>query len=142
LLDQSGKWKPHAVIVACAIIGMDVAQTDVTGYISSYIQGGFAMSNAAQKRAIRNYRSRQAERGIARFEVQALDADRELIRALARRLAEDSPEATQARTLVQQIVSGEPPHQGGILQALRRSPLVGADLDLDRAREEGRRVNL
>ena len=100
------------------------------------------MSNAAQKRAIRNYRSRQAERGIARFEVQALDADRELIRALARRLTDDSPEAAQARTLVQQIVSGEPPRQGGILQALRRSPLVGAGLDLGRARVEGRTVDL
>lgn len=100
------------------------------------------MSNAAQKRAIRNYRSRQAQRGISRFEVQALDTDRELIRALARRLADDGPEATQARTMVQQIVSGEPPHQGGILQALRRSPLVGADLDLGRAHEEGRRVDL
>ncbi len=100
------------------------------------------MSNAAQKRAIRNYRSRQAQRGIARFEVQALDADRELIRALARRLADDGPEAVQARTMVQQIVSGKPPHQGGILQALRRSPLVGADLDLSRAHEEGRRVDL
>lgn len=100
------------------------------------------MTDAAQKRAISNYRSRQAQRGIARFEVQALDADRELIRALARRLADDGPEAMQARTMVQQIVSGEPPHQGGILQALRRSPLVGANLDIDRAREEGRRVNL
>ena len=100
------------------------------------------MTDAAQKRAIRNYRSRQAQRGIARFEVQALNADRELIRALARRLAEDGPEATQARTMVQQIVSGAPPNHGGILQALRRSPLVGANLDLDRAREEGRRVEL
>ena len=100
------------------------------------------MTNAAQKRAISNYRSRQAQRGIARFEVQALDADRELIRALARRLADDSPEATRARTMVQQIVSGEQPRQGGILQALRRSPLVGADLDLGRAREEGRRIDL
>jgi len=100
------------------------------------------MTDAAQKRAISSYRSRQAQRGIARFEVQALDADRELIRALARRLADDSPEAMQARTMVQQIVSGEPPQQGGILQALRRSPLVGANLDLDRAREEGRKVDL
>jgi hypothetical protein len=102
---------------------------------------GATMSDTAQKRAIRNYRSRQAERGIVRFEVQALDKDRELIRALARRLAEDGPEATRARTMVQQLVSGEPPHQGGILQALRRSPLVGADLDLGRAREDGRRVD-
>ena len=100
------------------------------------------MTNAAQKRAIRNYRSRQTQRGIARFEVQALNADRELIRALARRLADDGPEATQARTMVQQIVSGEPPHQGGILRALRRSPLVGTDLDLSRVSEQGRRVDL
>ena len=100
------------------------------------------MTDAAQKRAISNYRSRQAQRGIARFEVQALDADRELIRALARRLADEGPEAMQARTMVQQIVSGESPHQGGILQALRRSPLVGANLDIDRARKEGRRVDL
>lgn len=100
------------------------------------------MSNAAQKRAIRNYRSRQAKRGIARFEVQALDSDRELIRALARRLADSSPEATQARTMVQQIVSGETPRHGGILQALRRSPLVDAGLDLNRIREESRKVDL
>ena len=100
------------------------------------------MSNAAQKRAIRSYWSRQGRRGMARFEVQALDADRELIRALARRLADDSPEAMRARTMVQQIVSGEPPRQGGILRSLRRSPLVGADLDLDRAREAGRKGDL
>ncbi len=33
------------------------------------------MSNRAQKRAIENYRTRFSERGIARFEIQALDAD-------------------------------------------------------------------
>ncbi|WP_407181792.1 hypothetical protein [Bradyrhizobium sp. STM 3562] len=40
------------------------------------------------------------------------------------------------------IQSGEPPKPGGILTALRRSPLVGADLDLTRSREEGRKVDL
>jgi hypothetical protein len=39
-------------------------------------------------------------------------------------------------------VAGEPPKAGGILAALRRSPLVGADLDLSRLREEGRKVDL
>jgi hypothetical protein len=34
--------------------------------------------------------------------------------------------------------AGEPPKKGGILAALRRSPLVGADLDLARSREDGR----
>lgn len=100
------------------------------------------MTNAAQKKAIRDYRVRLTRKGVARFEIQGLDSDRDLIRALARRLAEDSPDARQARTIVQQIVSGEPPKPGGILQALRRSPLVGADLDLERPRGPGRKVDL
>ena len=100
------------------------------------------LSNAAQNKAIRDYRARLARRGVARFEIQALESDRDLIRALARRLAEDSPEALEVRTAVQKIVSGEPPKPGGILQALRRSPLVGADLDVSRPREQGRKVDL
>ena len=100
------------------------------------------MSNPAQKKAIQSYRSRLTQRGIARFEVQALETDRELIRSLARRLADGGPEAKRARAMVEQIVGGERPEPGGILEALRRSPLVGADLDLTRAREEGRAVDL
>ena len=100
------------------------------------------MSNAAQKRAIENYRARLTQRGIKRFEVMALETDRELIRSLARRLSEDSPEADQLRAAVKEAVSGEPPKSGGILSALRRSPLVGADLDLSRSHEEGRQVDL
>ena len=100
------------------------------------------MGNAAQKRAIRNYRARLTQRGFTRFEVMALESDRELIRTLARRLAEDGPEAERVRTAVKTAVVGEPPKSGGILRALRRSPLVGADLDLSRPREEGRRVDL
>lgn len=99
------------------------------------------MSNS-QKRAIRNYRSRLSERGLARFEVLGLSADRELIRSLAHRLAEGSAEAARLRGLVRQTIAGEPPPKGGILAALRRSPLVGADLDLTRPREGGREVDL
>ena len=95
---------------------------------------------SSQKRAIQNYRSRLSERGLARFEVLARDADRDLIRSLARRLAEDGPEASRLRAAVSQTIGGEPPKKGGILAALRRSPLVGADLDLVRVREEGRDV--
>lgn len=100
------------------------------------------MSNIAQKRAIENYRSRLTERGIARFEIQALETDRDLIRTLVKKLADEGPEAAQLRRTVQQAITGEPPKTGGILAALRRSPLVGADLDLDRPREEGRTVDL
>jgi len=41
---------------------------------------------------------------------------------------------------VSQTIAGEPPKKGGILAALRRSPLVGADLNLARSRETGRKV--
>lgn len=96
----------------------------------------------SQKRAIQNYRSRLSERGLARFEVLGLDGDRDLIRSLARRLADNGPDAARIRATVNQTISGEPPKTGGILAALRRSPLVGADLDLTRARVEGRKIDL
>lgn len=96
----------------------------------------------SQKRAIQNYRSRLSERGLARFEVLGLDGDRDLIRSLARRLAEDGPEASRLRTVVSRTISGEPPKKGGILAALRRSPLADADLDLTRPREKGRKVRI
>ena len=100
------------------------------------------MGKASQKRAIQNYRARLAQRGVRRFEVTALEGDRDLIRSLARHLTEDGPEADEARRAVKALVSAEPPRPGGILAALRRSPLVGADLDLARPREKGREVDL
>ena len=96
----------------------------------------------SQKRAIQNYRSRLSKRGLARFEVLGLDGDRDLIRSLARRLADDDADAMRIRATVNQTISGEPPKTGGILAALRRSPLVGADIDLSRSVEEGRKIDL
>lgn len=103
---------------------------------------GRPMTDTAQKRALRDYRTRLAKRGMARFEVLGLDSDRDLIRALAKRLAEDDTEAVRLRKAVSQTITGEPPSKGGILAALRRSPLVGADVDLTRSREAGRKVEL
>jgi hypothetical protein len=101
-----------------------------------------AIISKAQRRAIQNYRSRLGERGLTRFEVLGRDGDRDLIRSLARKLAEDTPEASELRATVSRSITGEPPRKGGILAALRRSPLVGADIDLTRPREEGRKVDL
>lgn len=99
------------------------------------------MSNA-QKRAIRNYRARLTERGLARFEVLGRETDRELIRSIARHLADDDVEASRLRSAVHEAIGGEPPRKGGILAALRRSPLVGAEIDLSRPHDEGRGVDL
>ena len=97
---------------------------------------------ASQKRAIQNYRSRLGDRGLVRFEVLGRDSDRDLIRSLARRLAEDGQEASRLRVAVARAIAGKPPSKGGILAALRRSPLVGADLDLTRSQESGRSVTI
>ena len=96
------------------------------------------MSSSSQKRALKNYRDRLGQRGMARFEVLGRDADRDFIRSLARRLAEGGPDASRIRAAVSQTISGEPPKRGGILAALRRSPLVGAELDLSRPFTPGR----
>ena len=100
------------------------------------------MGATSQKRALQNYRRRLAKLGLARFEVLGLDADRELIRTLAKRLARNDADATRIRAEVSRKVAGEPPKKGGILAALRRSPMVGADLALGRPSETGRKVNL
>ncbi len=98
--------------------------------------------SSSQTRAIRNYRSRLSDRGLARFEVLGRDADRDLIRMLARRLAENGPESAKLRAAVNDTINGEPPKKGGILAALRRSPLVGANVEFSRQREEGREIDL
>jgi hypothetical protein len=83
------------------------------------------MPSNSQRRAIEAHRRRLAERGLDRFEVRGLETDKELIRGIARRIA-----------------AGEPPRVGGVLAALRRSPLVGADLDITREETPGRDVGL
>jgi hypothetical protein len=103
---------------------------------------GLAMSDTSQRRAISNYRKRLKKRGMTRFEFLGLDADRELIRSLAKRLADDSPDSTRIRASVRRTISGEPPKKGGVLNALRRSPLVGAELNLERPVTADRTVDL
>ncbi len=94
-------------------------------------------------------RDRPVDEGLARFEVEGLDADRALLRALARRLAEPGDSAAALRKTVasavestERVAASDPPKRGGVLAALRRSPLVGADLDLTRLRVPERDIDL
>ena len=100
------------------------------------------MSNTSQKRALKNYRDRLNERGLSRFEVLGLDTDRGLIRSLAKQLAEKSSDAARLRATVSRTISGDPANKGGVLAALRRSPLVGAELNLARPITHGRKPKL
>lgn len=99
------------------------------------------MSNRAQTKAIKNYRRCLKKRGLSRFEVLALNTDRDLIRSLTRKLAHDDPEAQRIRSEVIRSVSGST-RRVGILAALRRSPLVGAEVKTTRAFETGRKIDL
>ena len=98
------------------------------------------MGSTSQARAVKNYRKRLRKRGMARFEVMGLDKDRELVRAVARRLAENTPEAEEMRAAMCRGVSGKTRKKGGVLAALRQWPI--ADLDLTRPFELGRRIDL
>lgn len=100
------------------------------------------MDNTSQQRALRNYRARLGERGLVRFEVLGRDADRALVRTLARRLADNGPEAAALHATVSGAIVGEPSKKGGILAALRSSPLVSAGLDFTKNRHEGRDIDL
>lgn len=96
------------------------------------------MSDTMRRRAPRNYRSRPIKRGIARFVVQGLETDRELIRTLARRLAQGGPASISIRATVSQLIAAGGSPKGRILTALRRSPLADADLQISRERLAGR----
>jgi hypothetical protein len=63
-------------------------------------------------------------------------------RLTSKRLARNDAEAARLRASVSRTVAGEPPRKVGILGALRRAPLVSADLDLTRPHEAGRNVDL
>jgi hypothetical protein len=97
------------------------------------------MSDATRRqRAPPHHRSRPIKGGTARFTVQGLDTDRELIRTLARRLAEGGPASIFLRASVSQLIAAGGPPKGRILAALRRSPLADADLQISRERLTGR----
>ena len=101
------------------------------------------MPSNSQRRAVEAHRQRLAERGLGRFEVRGLESDKALIRSIARRLAANDPEAGALRAdLAQRVGTDKPPRVGGILAALRRSPLVGAEINLSREETSGRDVGL
>ena len=98
------------------------------------------MGSTAQAQALKNYRKRLTKRGMARFEVLGLATDRELVRALAKRLAEDSPEAIEIRAALSEKIAPDTLKKGGILEMLRSWPV--ADLNLKRPFVKPRKIDL
>ena len=97
--------------------------------------------NASQQRAVANHRRRLTERGLARYEVRGRAQDKELVRSIAKRLAENNPEAERLRNELAGLHSN-PEVRGGFLKWIRSSPLVGLDLDIEREITTGRDIDL
>jgi len=100
------------------------------------------MVSPAQIKAVKNHRKRLKGRGIHRFEVQGRASDKELLRALAKRLADGGAEASRIRQALVGAVANGNETKGRVWEALRRSPLVGANLAFERVAIEPRDVEL
>lgn len=60
----------------------------------------------------------------------------------ARRLAEAGPDAVPMHATINKLMAAGSPKKSRILEALRRSPLAHADLNLKRPHIEGRKVDM
>ena len=100
------------------------------------------MTSPAQKKAVSNHRKRLARSGLGRFEVQGRAADKELLRTIARKLAEGGAEGARVRQAIAVAVANADDCKGGLWAALRRSPLVGAELKIGRLRSKPREIEL
>ena len=79
---------------------------------------------------------------MSRFGVLGRDTDRDQIRSLASRLAEDGPQADRLRTIISNETNARAPTSSEIVHSLRNSPLVGADIVADRSYAYGREIEL
>ncbi len=99
-------------------------------------------AKSSQRDAVLAYRQRMRVKGVGRFEVMALDEDRDLIRNAARCLAERGQNSERLREAMLENLPAAEEEPGRIWRALRRSPLVGERLNVRRSREQGRKVDL
>ena len=90
----------------------------------------------AQQRALARHRGRRQQAGMVRLEVQVRRDDVELVRGIARALADPTREA-QTRALLRERVGQVPVDLKALLAA---APLEG--VDLERERDLGRPVEL
>ena len=66
------------------------------------------MPQSSRRRAIANYRRRQGERGLCRYEVRGLNSDKALVRQIAARLSTNEPDAQRLRAELAQDAASNP----------------------------------
>lgn len=99
------------------------------------------MSNAAQKIANQNYRKRLSSKGVSRWEVQGLENDKDISRALLKALAKNDNAANEFRQKIQDFVGVKERTGSDLVAALRKAALGGVDLDIIRENDGFRKVD-
>lgn len=101
-----------------------------------------AKESKPAKVRVAQHRSRTMVKGSKRVEVTVPSHDASLLKAIAGALRQGGKEAKRIRDSVRPLVSSPKAKTGAELVAfLRQSPLVGADLSLERDRSTGRTVD-
>lgn len=108
------------------------------GYFSGNILREAKPIPTAQRKAVQNHRRRQQKRGLVRLEVQAAEADKILIRKVARLLRGDPARAAEIRKRLQQVIGEE--RKPGLKALLTSVPLEG--IELTRHQDFGRDVDV
>jgi len=95
------------------------------------------------ERRLQRFRERGRARGSKRVEVTVPEADAAFLKAVAGLLRAGGPDAARLKAAAKPFVSATPAKTGAELVAFfRASPLVGADLDVERDRSAGRDAHL
>ena len=93
----------------------------------------------AQKKAVKDYRERQKEKGLVRVEVNVPDADRLLIKRVAESLRAGGEKAMKTRSALSSILN---PYEGINLKELLENAPPLDELDLERSKETARDIDL
>lgn len=100
-------------------------------------------STNRQKGRVARHRTRVAASGSKRVEVTVPTCDAGLVKAIAGALRSGGEDAKRIRDSLQPIVSSSKAKTGSELVAFfRKSPLVGADLQIERDASTGRPADL
>ena len=102
-----------------------------------------AKESKLAKVRVARHRSKATAQGFRRVEVTVSNRDASLVKAIAGALRQGGQDAKRIRESVQSLVAAPKAQTGAELVAFfRNSPLVGAELSLERDRSTGRTVDL
>jgi antitoxin ParD1/3/4 len=121
------------------------------GFVESAVRSGrYGSASEVVREGLRLVEEREAKLSALRNTLKASIAeggsvsDDDLAAALDAKAASlvNESEDIRTRASVRRAVDGEPPRRAGVLKSLRNSPMVDAELYLDRAREPSRDTDL